>query len=123
MIENAIQRKKIFEEVIKNGKYLFSYPILSISLSKKTNNKKNLSIQLIGTLVKKIFFKKSVHRNRIKRLLKASFLLNKSMIEKYVINKNYYYIIFIYKAFYLPEFRNINESIIKIFNKIIKNHC
>ncbi|WP_408870564.1 hypothetical protein [Blattabacterium cuenoti] len=56
--------------------------------------------------------------------MKASFLLNKPMIEKYVINKkNYYYIIFIYKAFYLPEFKNVNESVIKIFNKIIKNHC
>ncbi|WP_408870382.1 hypothetical protein [Blattabacterium cuenoti] len=54
--------------------------------------------------------------------MKASFLLNKSMIEKYVINQNYY-IILIYKAFYLPEFRNVNESVIKIFNKIIKNHC
>ncbi|WP_341654620.1 ribonuclease P protein component [Blattabacterium cuenoti] len=123
MIENAIQKRKIFEEVIKNGKYLFVYPILSVFLSKKTNNENHLSINLIGTLVKKKFLKKSVHRNRIKRLLKASFLLNKSMIEKYVINKNYYYIIFIYKAFYLPEFININESVIKIFNKIIKNYC
>ncbi len=57
MIENAIQRKKMFEEVIKNGKYLFSYPILSIFLSKKTNNEKNLSIKLIGTLVKKKILK------------------------------------------------------------------
>ncbi|WP_185857018.1 hypothetical protein [Blattabacterium cuenoti] len=59
----------------------------------------------------------------MKRLLKASFLLNKSMIEKYVINQNYYYyIILIYKAFYLPEFKHINESVKIIFNKIIKNH-
>ncbi|WP_408870459.1 hypothetical protein [Blattabacterium cuenoti] len=55
--------------------------------------------------------------------MKASFLLNKSMIEKHVINQNYYHMILIYKAFYLPEFRNVNESVIEIFNKIIKNHC
>ncbi|WP_023469913.1 hypothetical protein [Blattabacterium cuenoti] len=57
MIENTIQRKKIFEEIIKNGKYLFVYPILSVFLSKKTNNEKDLSINLIGTLVKKNFLK------------------------------------------------------------------
>ncbi|WP_394798853.1 hypothetical protein [Blattabacterium cuenoti] len=56
-------------------------------------------------------------------MLKASFLLNKSMIEKHVINQNYYDIILIYKAFYLPEFKNVNESVIKIFNNIIKNYC
>ncbi|WP_341653066.1 ribonuclease P protein component [Blattabacterium cuenoti] len=116
-------KKKIFKEVIKNGKYFFVFPILSVFLSKKRNNEKKLSINLIGTLVKKKNFKKSVHRNRIKRLLKASFFLNKSMMEKYIINQNYYYIILIYKDFYLPEFRNVNESVIKIFNKIIKNHC
>ncbi len=49
------QEKKIFEKVIKNGKYLFIYPILSVFLSKKTNFKKNLSINLVGTLVKKKF--------------------------------------------------------------------
>ncbi|WP_341665780.1 hypothetical protein [Blattabacterium cuenoti] len=57
MIENAIQRNKIFEEVIKNGKYLFVYPILSVFLLKKINNEKNLSINLIGTLVKKKILK------------------------------------------------------------------
>ncbi len=45
------------------------------------------------------------------------------MIEKHVINQNYVRIILIYKAFYLPEFRNVNESVIKIFNNIITNHC
>ncbi len=57
MIENTKTKKKMFEEVIKNGKYLFVYPILSVFLSKKTNNKRNLSINLIGTLVKKNFLK------------------------------------------------------------------
>ncbi|WP_408870440.1 hypothetical protein [Blattabacterium cuenoti] len=55
-------------------------------------------------------------------MLKASFLLNKSMIEKHVINQHYY-IILIYKAFYLPKFKNVNESVIKIFNNIIKHYC
>ncbi|WP_119305357.1 ribonuclease P protein component [Blattabacterium cuenoti] len=121
MIENLIQKKKIFEELIKNGKYLFEYPILSIFLLKKIDNEKNLSPNLIGILVKKIFFKKSVHRNRIRRLLKASFFLNKSIIENYIKNQKFY-IIFIYKAFYLPEFNNINKSVIKTFNKITKNY-
>ncbi|WP_371807687.1 hypothetical protein [Blattabacterium sp. DPU] len=51
--------------------------------------------------------------------MKASFFVNKSILEKHItnINRNYY-IILIYKAYYLPEFKDINESIINIFNKI-----
>ncbi|WP_394366893.1 hypothetical protein [Blattabacterium cuenoti] len=52
--------------------------------------------------------------------MRASFFSNKSMLEK--MHRDYY-IVFIYKSFYLPEFKNINESVINIFNKIIKNHC
>ncbi|AGW86262.1 hypothetical protein K645_2416 [Blattabacterium sp. (Nauphoeta cinerea)] len=51
--------------------------------------------------------------------MRASFFSNKSILEK--MHKNVY-IIFIYKSFYFPEFKNINESIINIFNKITKNH-
>ncbi|WP_185862245.1 hypothetical protein [Blattabacterium cuenoti] len=47
-----IKGKKIFEEVIKNGKYLFIHPISSVRLE-KINDKKDSSINLIGTLVKK----------------------------------------------------------------------
>ncbi|WP_238784101.1 hypothetical protein [Blattabacterium cuenoti] len=53
-------------------------------------------------------------------MLKASFFLNKSILNKSIINNNKNcYIIFIYKAFYLPKFKDINESIVNIFNKII----
>ncbi|WP_185867256.1 ribonuclease P protein component [Blattabacterium cuenoti] len=108
------KKKKIFEKIIKNGDYSLVYPVLSVFF--KTNYEKKLSLKLVGTLVKKKNFKKSVHRNRIKRLLKASFILNKSILDKYIINQNYY-IILIYKAFYLPKFKDVNESIISIFNK------
>ncbi|WP_238784102.1 hypothetical protein [Blattabacterium cuenoti] len=52
-----LKEKKIFEKVIKNGKYLFVYPVLSVFLLKETNFGKNLSLNLIGTLVKKKILK------------------------------------------------------------------
>jgi|GEM_PF-5187378 RNase P protein component len=76
------EEKKIFEKVIKNGKYLLIHPILSVFLLQKINCEKNLSLNLVGTLVKKKKIKKSVHRNRIKRLLKASFFFKPIDFEK-----------------------------------------
>ncbi|WP_185861380.1 hypothetical protein [Blattabacterium cuenoti] len=48
------KEKNTFEEVIKNGKYLFIYPVLSVHLLKE-RNKKDLLLHLAGTLVKKKF--------------------------------------------------------------------
>ncbi|WP_185853448.1 hypothetical protein [Blattabacterium cuenoti] len=45
--------KKIFDKVIKNGKYLLVDPVSSIFLLEKINYEKNSLINLIGTLVKK----------------------------------------------------------------------
>ncbi|WP_185858786.1 ribonuclease P protein component [Blattabacterium cuenoti] len=68
---------------------------------------------------KKKIFKKSVHRNKIKRLLRASFFLNKFIL--YEKSKNYY-IILIYNSHFFPKFINIDISIKKIFNKIKDNY-
>ncbi|QIK16847.1 hypothetical protein G9C01_02820 [Blattabacterium sp. DPU] len=46
---------KIFEKIIKNGKYILIYPVLSVFLYKKRNFEKNLPINLVGTIVKKKF--------------------------------------------------------------------
>ncbi|WP_238785060.1 hypothetical protein [Blattabacterium cuenoti] len=45
------QKQIFFEKIIKNGKYLFSYPVLCVFLLE--TEKQNLSINLVGTLVKK----------------------------------------------------------------------
>ncbi len=48
-----LKKKKIFEEIIKNGKYIFVFPISSVFLcTKEKNNKYPI---LIGTIVKKKF--------------------------------------------------------------------
>ncbi|WP_238784786.1 hypothetical protein [Blattabacterium cuenoti] len=47
------KEKETFEKIIKHGKYLFVYPILSVSLSKERNFLKNSTVNLVGTLVKK----------------------------------------------------------------------
>ncbi|WP_185869313.1 ribonuclease P protein component [Blattabacterium cuenoti] len=71
---------------------------------------------------KKKIFKKSVHRNRIKRLLRACFLLNKLLLEKKMKKKIFFFIL-IYNGGYLPKYQNINQSVKKIFNKIKRYYC
>ncbi|WP_394366732.1 hypothetical protein [Blattabacterium cuenoti] len=52
--------------------------------------------------------------------MRASFLLNKSILEEKIKRTSCsYHIVFIYVGKFLPKFQDINYSIKKIFNIII----
>ncbi|WP_185872850.1 ribonuclease P protein component [Blattabacterium cuenoti] len=102
--------------VMKYGKLLYNFPIkikyISIDKNKSTNYVKN---KMVGILIKKQIFKKAVHRNRIKRLFRSAYLLNKYLLEDNINNNNkIYYIVFIYQGSFLPTFKLINCSLNKI---------
>ncbi|WP_185877619.1 hypothetical protein [Blattabacterium cuenoti] len=66
--------------------------------------------------------KKSVHRNKIRRLIKSSFLNKKSILEQYIHRNVILYIIFDYKSSkFHVSYIDIVSSINKIFIDIIKN--
>ncbi len=114
--------KYFFKHIIKYGIFLFEHPVL---LTFKIFGKNEFLfirkryVLLIGTLVKKQYVKKSVHRNKIKRLFRASFVENQNNI---ICHDRYICIIFIYKSFskILPKYCDINLSIKNMFNRI--NH-
>ncbi|WP_185882649.1 ribonuclease P protein component [Blattabacterium cuenoti] len=64
---------------------------------------------------KKKVFKKAVHRNKIKRLFRSAYVLNKYILENKIHNNKIYYIVFIYQGSILPTFHVINFSLKKIF--------
>ncbi|WP_185873949.1 ribonuclease P protein component [Blattabacterium cuenoti] len=108
--------KKNVGDILEYGNFLSVFPI-KIAYFLEKRKKKTTLIKLIGILVKKKIFKKSVHRNKIKRLFRASLLFNKYILEQ-KINFNKIYIVFIYKGLFLPTFKIIDTSIKKILNQI-----
>ncbi|AWU39587.1 hypothetical protein [Blattabacterium punctulatus] len=56
----------------------------------------------------------------MKRLLRSSFLWNKSILEKKKDKYKSYHIVFFYKGVFLPNFEEINQSVKKIFYEVIK---
>ncbi|AEU09518.1 ribonuclease P protein component [Blattabacterium sp. (Cryptocercus punctulatus) str. Cpu] len=111
-VQLKIKRSTNIINTIKYGKSLFFFPIYTYVLL-YSNKRYPEGIKLIGTLVKKKNFKKSVHRNKIKRLLRSSFLCNKSILEekkdKY---KSYHIVFFIKELFY-----QISKKLINLLKK------
>ncbi len=96
-----LKNKKSINKLFENGKYLSSKNILIKFLES------NEPMFLFTTSSKK--FKKAVDRNRIKRLMKAS------VISKKFTNKN---IAFIYIGNKIPTFKEIDDSLFEIENKL-----
>ena len=75
--EEKLKNKTDISLLFEQGKW-FSYKELAIiSLQKE-----DLSIQKVGVSVSKKFFKKAVDRNRVKRLLRETYRLNKPLFIK-----------------------------------------
>ncbi len=69
--------------------------------------------------VSKKYFKKAVDRNRIKRLMREAWRLQKNMLEEKIIDKPLAVFI-IYTGNDLPKYNIVFEKITAIINRLIK---
>jgi ribonuclease P protein component len=74
-LKNRLRKKEDFQKVYQKG---FFSALGDISLKKAPNT---LALTRIGFIVEKKFFKKAVHRNRIKRILRAFAQKNISLVS------------------------------------------
>lgn len=75
--KEKLKNKRLFERLFSEGKSISSYPIKLVYL--KTELPFDVSIQA-GVSVPKKNFKSAVKRNRIKRLMRESYRLNKALV-------------------------------------------
>ncbi len=73
-----IKRKKIFDQLIKEGKSVFEFPFKLIFV--ETGLVEEVPYQVAFAVSKKRF-KKAVRRNRIKRLMREAFRLEQNILK------------------------------------------
>jgi ribonuclease P protein component len=75
--KEKLKSKKLIEKLFEEGKYISSFPLKLLYL--KTVLPEDVKIQA-GVAVPKKNFKSAVRRNRIKRLLREAYRLNKEIV-------------------------------------------
>lgn len=113
--EERLKSRKQTELVFSEGKKFTLAPFRVYYLSIKGQ----INVLQFGVGVSTKNFKKAVDRNRIKRLAREAYRLQKKILEKKLIEANSYLtVFFIYTGKELPEYKDINDKIGKVLNKL-----
>lgn len=104
-----LHSKKLIEELFHKGSYFYLYPFRVSYLLKEDLTD---APQVMFSVSKKKF-KSAVKRNRIKRLMKEAYRLN-----KHALADSPYLIAFVYTSDELPQFKFINKRVQKALNKL-----
>lgn len=113
--EERLKSQKQTELVFSEGKKFTLAPFRVYYLSIKDQ----LNVLQFGVGVSTKNFKKAVDRNRIKRLAREAYRLQKKILEKKLIEANSYLtVFFIYTGKELPEYKDINDKIGRVLNKL-----
>ena len=114
--EHRLKSTKQIQQVFATGKPLTMYPIKAIWLS--TNQPHILQA---GFSASEPHFKKAVDRNRIKRLMRESYRLQKNELENILLEKKMQLaIFFIFTDTTLPSYASVHEAMGKLIQKLIR---
>ena len=103
--------KKLFS----GGKSISRYPLKLFYMPVEEGQEVPIKV---GVSVPKRNFKKAVDRNRIKRLMRESYRLNKHLIFNNIEGNFAFLILYLGKE--LPRYTEVEESLADIFRKLVK---
>ena len=110
-----LKSKKLLDELFTSGKKVNEFPIKLVY--KQLNFEDEVLIKA-GVSVPKRNFKKAVDRNRIKRLLREAYRLNKHIVHDEFNEK--YVCMFLYLGKEMPTFETINTKVVKLLHKLVE---
>jgi len=117
-----LKSRKLIEQLFAEGKHFILAPYRVYYLVKTKESKAASSFNMkFGIGVSGKNFKKAVERNKIKRLTREAYRLQKKELSALVrVNKKQLNIFFIYTAKDLPRFNIVMEKVKLILNKLAK---
>jgi len=110
-----LKSKKLFEKLFAEGSSVTNYPLRLIYV--KTDLKDQVQIKA-GVSVSKRRFKNATQRNRIKRVLREAYRLNKSVIFNN--SKDKYALLILYLGKEMPVSKEINAATVALLQKFVK---
>lgn len=106
--DEKLKSQKAIEQLFAEGKSVSAYPLRMVYLDNQSQLK-------VGVSVSKRNFKLAVHRNRVKRLLREGYRLNKNLL---IDNKlDHYTLMILYISKEMPDFKTIDKKMKALLTK------
>lgn len=113
--EERVTGAKRVDAIFASGKSFISYPLRVVYLQHKQNPVTSCSILIT---VPKKRMKKAVHRNRVKRLVREAYRLNKILTQDIDISEQSLDIAFIYVKDTASTYTEIEKAMLKALKQI-----
>ena len=111
--QQRLKNKILIGKLFSQGSSVSKYPLRLVYL--KTEESSDIPIK-VAVSVSKRSFKRAVDRNRIKRLIREVYRLNKDVFIKETKSDNYAFI-FLYTGREIPVFEELQNTLIKLSEK------
>ena len=112
--QEKLKSKKLIEQLFKEGNSITKFPLKLFYLP--VSSEQNVKVKTAVTVSKKNF-KSAVHRNRIKRLMRESYRLNKHLIFNNIEGNFAFLILYLGKE--MPSYGDVEDSLKGIFRKLV----
>lgn len=113
--KEKLKSESLIRVIFEEGKSITSYPLKLIYIDIKVPAKAKVQC---GVTVPKRNFKSAVKRNRIKRLLRESYRLNKEQIFNNI--EGSFAFLFLYIGKEMPEYEEVEKQMRVILQKFLK---
>ncbi|WP_462249584.1 ribonuclease P protein component [Ferruginibacter sp.] len=117
---DKLKSRKAIEQLFKEGKSFSVFPFRVLYLEAPPGSLTKNNLQTAFSVSKK-HFKKAVDRNRIKRLIREAWRLQKNILSDKINIRNKNLAVFIiYTGNELPEYELIFEKITAVIKRVLK---
>ena len=113
-----LKSKVLIDALFANGSSMSCFPLQFVYLQKEFPE--NITVKC-GVSVSKKKFKRAVDRNRMKRLMREAYRLNKNTYIDKIPSQQALMILYIGKD--IPSSRQINQAMSALLQKFIKTAC
>ncbi|MDC6365184.1 MULTISPECIES: ribonuclease P protein component [Flavobacteriaceae] len=110
-----LKSKKLFETLFADGSSIHKFPVKLLYIPSLFDDGAKIKV---GVVAPKRKFKKAVHRNRIKRLLREAYRLNKPLIFNNM--EGNFAFLFLYLGDKMPNFEEVDGAMKNVLEAFLK---